>query len=269
MLAETLHRCSERTGPLVRINCATLSATLLESELFGHEKGAFTGAVEARPGILAAAKGGTVLLDEVGELPPPLQAKLLRALESKEVMRVGASRPVAIDLRFLASTNRNLPGEVARGNFRADLFFRLDGMTLQIPPLRERRDAIVPLALRFCAEARRAAGRPPLALSTAVLDHLMAYDWPGNVRELKAVVERALLLGRTEELRPAHFGLRFDTAAPPPPMGGGADDEVVTAEHVRDLPAGADAERARIVAALAECAGNQTHAAQKAPSPPP
>ena len=136
VLAETLHALSARSGPLVRVNCAALSDSLLGSELFGHARGAFTGALHARAGLLEAAAGGTLFLDEVGELPLPIQAKILRALESREVLRLGSSMPVAIDARFIAATNRDLPAEIEAGRFRRDLFFRLDGMTLRIPPLR-------------------------------------------------------------------------------------------------------------------------------------
>jgi DNA-binding NtrC family response regulator len=259
LLAETLHRLSQRTGPLVRINCAALSPTLLESELFGYDKGAFTGATQHKPGLLESAKHGTVLLDEVGELPAPLQAKLLRVLETKEVLRVGAVRPLAIDVRFLAATNRDLPAEAARGLFRPDLFFRLDGVTLTIPPLRERRRAIAPLALRFVEAARRRGA--PARLATDTLRQIEAYDWPGNVRELKTTIERALLLAPGGELRPSHLGLRIAAAPPPPapPSAPAAGEGDVTAAFSPDE----QRERARLIEALEACAGNQTRAAQR------
>ncbi len=264
VLAETLHRLSKRTGPLVRINCATLSPTLLESELFGHEKGAFTGAVEARPGLLASAKGGTVFLDEVGELPAALQPKLLRAIETKEVLRVGGVRSLPVDLRFVAATNRDLPAEVARGNFRADLYFRLDGMTLLIPPLRERRSLIARLgaahpAHRGVGLARKARGDP--SLSTVLLEQLADHEWPGNARELRTAVERALLFARGGEVKLAHFGLKtgaVSTVAAMSPVV-----EADSGDQTPGDPSDQLAERARIVAALAECAGNQTRAARK------
>src|SRR6185312_14667151 len=149
MLAETLHRLSRREGRFVCINCAAIAPALIESELFGHEKGAFTGAAQGREGLLEAAAGGTVFLDEVGELPLEAQAKLLRAIERREIIRVGATRPLALDVRFVAATNRDLSSEMAAGQFRSDLYFRLDGVTLVIPPLRERRDQIAPLAMQF------------------------------------------------------------------------------------------------------------------------
>jgi two-component system response regulator AtoC len=251
MLAEALHRLSGRCGPLVRINCAALSPSLLESELFGHEKGAFTGASESKPGLLASANGGTVLLDEVGELSASLQAKLLRAIETKEVLRIGAVRPQSIDIRFLAATNRDLPAEAARGQFRADLYFRLDGLTLQIPPLRERRRLIGPLALQLLDEAQRGRDGARVQLSPEALRHLEEHPWPGNVRELKAAIHRALLLARGRDIKPAHLGLRSARPSAEPP----ADDAPLAADELR--------EREGIIEALAACAGNQTRAARR------
>jgi two-component system, NtrC family, response regulator AtoC len=250
VLAETLHRLSGRSGPLVRINCAALSSALLESELFGHEKGAFTGANESKPGLLASAKGGTVMLDEVGELPAALQAKLLRAIETKEILPVGSVRPLAIDLRFIAATNRDLPTEVASGQFRADLFFRLDGVTLEIPPLRARRRLIGPLALRFLDEAQRASGSGRARLSAEALRQLEEHRWPGNVRELKASIGRALLLARGRDIKPQHLGLRAAHRAPEPLADGGLNPDELQ-------------ERELIIAALSACAGNQTRAARR------
>ena len=300
VLATTLHQLSGRTGALTRINCAALSESLLESELFGHEKGAFTGAGAQKIGLLESADGGTVFLDEVGELPVSIQAKLLRAVEHREVVRIGSTRPVQIDVRFVSATNRDLPAEVAAGRFRRDLFFRLDGVTLVIPPLRERRGLIGPMALRFLADARPQPGQPP-RLAAEVLAALEAYAWPGNVRELKAVIERAVLLARGGELGVRHltFAQRSAAAATapppvggpaaatePPPVGGPAAVAPANAAPVRAAPvAGAAvaapataaldeppldflddeqrADRARLIVALDECAGNQTRAARK------
>ena len=217
VLAETLHRLSRRAGNLVCVNCAAIAPALVESELFGHEKGAFTGAATGRVGLLEAAEGGTVFLDEVGELPLEAQAKLLRALERREVMRVGAVKPLALDVRFVAATNRDLSSEVAAGQFRSDLYFRLDGVTLVVPPLRERRDQNRPAGAAVPAR-RRTRERPPAQgpqLAPDVLDHLRAYDWPGNVRELKAVLERALLLARGGEIRIEHLALTPHAASRP------------------------------------------------------
>ena len=193
VLAETVHVLSRRTGPLARLNCAALAETLLESELFGYEKGAFTGAAAAKVGLLEGADGGTVFLDEIGEMPLSIQAKLLRAVERREVLRVGAIRPVQIDVRFVAATNRDLPTEVEAGRFRRDLYYRLEEVTLIIPPLRERRGMIGRLALYFAEEVGRESGRA-VKLSTDALHALERYTWPGNVRELRSVIARAALL---------------------------------------------------------------------------
>jgi transcriptional regulator with GAF, ATPase, and Fis domain len=269
VFAEGVHNHSARKrGPFLRLNCAALTETLLESELFGHEKGAFTGAGAQKDGLLEAAHQGTVFLDEVGELPMSIQAKLLRAVEHREVLRIGATRPVQIDVRFLAATNRDLPAEVASGAFRRDLLFRLDGVTLVIPPLRERRGLIGPMALRFLAEARPRPGMAP-RLATEVLAALEAYSWPGNVRELKAVVERAVLLARDGEIGVRHLAFARRAAAPP---SSDTDTPALTARTVAP-PLDADpppdyldddqrADRARVIAALDECAGNQTRAAK-------
>jgi transcriptional regulator with GAF, ATPase, and Fis domain len=244
-----------------------LSETLLESELFGHEKGAFTGAVGLKQGLFEAAEGGTVFLDEVGELPLGLQAKLLRAVEAREIRRLGSTRSIPIDVRIVAATNRDLATEAAAGRFRQDLFFRLDGVSLRIPPLRERKHAIGPLALHFIAEAAKKLGRTDVRATPELLVALTAHDWPGNVRELKAVIDRAVLLARSAQLGSRH--LAFSTSStpapqaqqPPPPVprpleAGRADQlDFLTAEQQED--------RARVIAALDECGGNQTRAAKR------
>ena len=258
VLAETLHALSGRRGPLVRINCATLAEALLESELFGHEKGAFTGAVAARAGLLESAAGGTVFLDEIGELPPGVQAKLLRAVEQREVVRLGSVRPLPIDVRFLAATNRDLPAEVAAGRFRRDLYFRLDGLTLVIPPLRERRERIGSLALQFLAGRAR--------LRADVLAALEAHPWTGNVRELKAVIDRAVLLARggDPEVRHLVFLAEPALAAPAPPAASAAPaPPVAPAAIPGELSAAERAERAEILRVLDACGGNQTRAARE------
>ncbi len=246
VLAESLHVLSGRSGELARVNCAALAEPLIESELFGHEKGAFTGAAGTKVGLLESAQGGTVFLDEIGELPLATQAKLLRAIESREVLRIGSIRPIKIDVRFIAATNRDLPAEVAAKRFRQDLFFRLDGITLTLPPLRERAHRIRGLASGFLAQT--GSGR---SLSLDALEALEAHDWPGNVRELKAVIERAVLLSRGGVIGARHlaFSPRVAPAAPV------ADAFALTAEQ--------RTERERILAALEQAAGNQTRAAKE------
>ena len=265
VLAETLHVLSARAGELARVNCAALAEPLIESELFGYEKGAFTGASGSKVGLLESAQGGTVFLDEIGELPLAIQAKLLRAIESREVLRIGSIRPIKIDVRFIAATNRDLPAEVAAKRFRHDLYFRLDGITLVIPPLRERRDRIPGLASRFLETATRRANRPPVSLAPAVYSALSDYDWPGNVRELKAVIERALLLARGGAIDVRHlaFSPRVTAASPPPPAPTtipvpAAEDDPIIAR----LSAGEREQRREVLDALERCSGNQTRAAK-------
>ena len=252
VLAETLHRLSARTGPFLRLNCATFHSELLESELFGHERGAFTGAVATKTGLLEVATGGTVFLDEIGELPTTLQARLLRAIESREVMRVGGTKPVAIDARFIAATNRDLQAEIGKGNFRLDLYYRLAVVTLTVPPLRSRPARIVRIAQELAAGAAKAAGRPAPRIAPSAVAQLQAHSWPGNVRELRNVIERALLLAADGEIGAEHIIL--DTPMPTP-----TTPRAVAAAQT-DGPA--SVEKARIIDALDKCAGNQTRAAK-------
>ena len=220
VLAEAVHRMSPRAEKaFLCLNCASLSEHLLESELFGHERGAFTGASEAKPGLLETAPGGTVFLDEIGEMPLLLQAKLLRVLETRLVTRVGGLKPKAIDVRFVAATNRNLEEEVAAGRFRRDLYFRLNGMTLHIPPLRARRGEIAPLAALFLRQFSEPLGQRrarPLRRGAA---HARAYVWPGNVRELRNMMERAVLLCTGDEILPEHLLIESMSAAMAPNIG--------------------------------------------------
>ncbi len=254
VLAERVHRLSPRAaGPFVRLHCAALSENLLESELFGHEKGAFTGASERRVGHLEAANGGTVFFDEVGELPPSVQVKLLRVLEERRVTRVGGTEPVDIDVRVVAATHRDLTDDVARGRFRQDLWYRFNGISVTVPPLRERRAEIAPLARLFIAEAaaRSHLGAPPPITAEAVRA-LEAHPWPGNLRELRNLMERAALLC-DGAVRPEH--LAFDAPAQRSP-----ETTTQTARALRDQ---LDAiERDRILDALRRCGGNQSRAAK-------
>jgi Nif-specific regulatory protein len=202
LVARALHRSSRRSeGPFVAINCATLSETLLESELFGHEKGAFTGALVTKPGKLEVAHRGTVFLDEIGEIPLPLQAKLLRALELREFERVGGTRPIRVDVRLLAATHRDLEAAIGDGSFRQDLFYRLNVLSVTLPQLAERREDIALLARHFAARCAERQGRRVTGLTPAAREALLAYGWPGNVRELANAVERAVVLGEGEQIR--------------------------------------------------------------------
>lgn len=254
VVADAIHRASPRSeASILKISCATLSEALLESELFGHERGAFTGAVTAKPGLVELADGGTVFLDEVGELTPSLQAKLLRLLETREVIRVGGLRSKPVDVRFLFATNRDLEEAVTRGAFRSDLFFRLKGAVVEVPPLRERSSEIVPLAEAFLA---RAAEQMDLAhvptLSHAAKARLLARSWPGNVRELRNEIERAALLSNSGEIQADEFALETDRRAG---MTGAVRPTQVP-------PSDTHHERERIAQALLDCGGNQSRAAE-------
>jgi transcriptional regulator with GAF, ATPase, and Fis domain len=201
LLARAIHERSDRRGgPLVRVNCAALSPALVESELFGHERGAFTGALQRRVGRFELADGGTLVLDEVGEIPLEAQPKLLRVLQEREIERVGGAQPVHVDVRIVAATNRDLSEAVAAGLFRADLFYRLAVFPIEVPPLRARRSDIVPLAERFLVAQSGRLGRAPAELDAGARQRLVAYDWPGNVRELANVIERAAIVTRGSKI---------------------------------------------------------------------
>jgi two-component system, NtrC family, response regulator AtoC len=279
VMATQIHRLSPRAkAPFVTLNCAAISESLLESELFGHEKGAFTGATEAKAGLLETAPGGTVFLDEIAEMPAKLQAKLLRVLETREIQRVGSVKTRAIDVRFVAATNRDLEADIAEGRFRRDLYYRLNGITVHIPPLRERRAEILPLVRSFLARfAREAGDRPAPDISPDAARLLEVYPWPGNVREVRNVVERALLLCEGSEILPEHLPIESMaahsisfSAAPPPAMPfAAAPSYPVDAGRISPTaarptaPSGVvDEERERILRVLAEHAGNQTQAAK-------
>jgi len=264
VMASTLHRMSPRaSSPFLGINCASLTDTLFESELFGYEKGAFTGAVAAKPGLIEAAHTGTFFLDEIGEMPLSAQAKLLRVLELRAVHRVGSIKQTPVDVRFISATHRNLADDVAAGRFREDLFYRLNGISLVIPPLRERADEVVPLARTFLAEAARDAGfgAVPL-LSAEAVAWMQSYEWPGNIRELKNAINRAVLLStggivQTEHLAVGNTYSPGRVSAAPP--AGFAPPVAVPPVSVE----GGGDERQRIIQALADCGGNQTRAAKQ------
>jgi two-component system response regulator FlrC len=216
LVARAIHAGSPRAArPFVAINCAALTETLLESELFGHEKGAFTGAAALKKGKLEMANGGTVFLDEVGELAPALQAKLLRVLQEHEVERLGGRQPIALDVRVIATTNRRLREEVLHKRFREDLYYRLNVFPLEILPLRSRREDVIPLAMRVLANHCRRRGRVP-ALHAEAAQRLLAHEWPGNVRELENVMQRALVLCDGDVIGAEHLSFEpvSESAAP-------------------------------------------------------
>jgi len=266
LFARGLHALSPRAdGPFVAINCAAIPETLLETELFGHEKGAFTGAVGRKPGRFELAHRGTLFLDEIGELPIGLQAKILRALEEKEFERVGGTQSLHVDVRVVAATNRNLRKRVAEQQFRQDLYFRLSVFPIQIPPLRERGSDVLVLARHFVERFRGDLKKPTLSLSSAAIDELQRYPWPGNVRELQNCIERAVILCEGDAIQPQHLNLSFRDApevlAPADPwervdLSGALPDVVrrTTAEVERRVIARAMREmgndRERVVAAL-------------------
>ena len=234
VLARALHQQSPRRGrPFAVVNCPALSEELLASEMFGHVKGAFTGAVRDQAGRVEAAEGGTLFLDEVGELPPSIQAKLLRFLQDKQFERVGETRTRVADVRIVAATNRNLDEAVRSGHFREDLLFRLNVVEVTVPPLRERPDEILPLARSFLAFFARAARRTPPQLSPEAERAFLAYGWPGNVRELRNAIERAVILSPAQVLQPQAFPERIaQTAAAVPQLGGDFSVEQIEREHI-------------------------------------
>ncbi len=290
VMAETIHRKSHRREhPFLKLNCAALPEALLESELFGHERGAFTGAHAAKTGLLEATEGGTVFLDELGELPLGTQAKLLRVLEERIVLRLGSNKPREINVRFVTATNRDLYKEARAGRFREDLYYRVSGMILRIPPLRERRSEIEPLARHFlrtfCVRAN--IQEPPLGESAK--QALLTYTWPGNVRELRNVTERAALLADGATIEQEHILLEPDPLLPvdsvpadyvdelesptgvfnqlptAPALGVPSPAPLPRALPVGDAPLSGDArelEKQRVMRALDACGGNQTRAAE-------
>jgi len=275
VLARAVHRSSPRRNkPFLAINCAALSENLLESELFGYERGAFTGAVSSKAGLLETAEGGTVFLDEVGEMPPSTQAKLLRVLEERKVWRLGSLKPLRIDVRIVAATNRNLQEEVETKRFRADLYYRLNGLSFMLPPLRQRVEEIRPLAEQFRRSAAEAIGKAEPRIDSDVIVALERYAWPGNIRELRNAIERAVLLARDgaidlddlpDEIRSARSEEPPPPQEPPPPPP-------APREPLKTLPTDSSEgnlqaemerlEKARIVDALEQCHGNQTRAAE-------
>ena len=264
VVARFIHRHSgRRQGPFVAINCAAIPDSLLEATLFGYEKGAFTGAQQAQAGKFEQAQDGTLLLDEVTEMPMGLQAKLLRVLQEREVERVGGKKPVALNIRIIATSNRAMAEAVARGAFREDLFYRLNVFPVAIPALRSRREDIVAIARHFVVDHGGRLGRPGVSLSPAAEAVLTAHDWPGNVRELENAIQRALILSTGSTIGPEHLhlaprpagdqpGRRADEAVP-----GGLPDGDKRADNMKDL------EREHILRTLAEVGGSRKAAIER------
>ncbi|HWC74972.1 MAG TPA: sigma-54 dependent transcriptional regulator, partial [Gemmatimonadales bacterium] len=252
VIARAIHRASPRaTKAFIGINCAAIPEALLESELFGHVRGAFTGASADKAGLFEAANGGTLLLDEIGELPVGLQAKLLRVLQEGEIRRVGDQKTRTVDVRVLAATARDLEAEARAGRFREDLFYRINVVAIALPPLRERREDIAPLARHFAAQLAKRFGRP-VTLNDAAIAWLGQREWPGNVRELENVIERAAVLSDKDVLEPADFSDARRTTHDARAAGAGTLGEAVEG-----------AERQAIAAALAASNGNRREAAKR------
>jgi len=258
VVARFIHHASRRShGPFVAINCAALPDQLLESELFGYERGAFTGAVAAKPGRIEQAAGGVLFLDEVGEMAPTVQAKLLRVLEEREFMRLGSTRVIKADIRVIAATNRDLQAGMQRGDFREDLYYRLGVFEISLPPLRARLDDILELADTFLAEIGASVGRPAAGMARDAKEHLMAYTWPGNVRELRNAIERAVILADGGVIRGEHLPVGH-----PRPSSPNAD----SGHSGPSFPAGGvnleAIERSLVVKALTQARHNKTRAAK-------
>ena len=263
LFARALHALSPRAdGPFVAINCAAIPETLLETELFGHEKGAFTGASQRKPGRFELAHRGTLFLDEIGELPLALQAKILRALELKNFERVGGTQSITVDVRLVAATNRNLKARVAERQFREDLYFRLSVFPIQVPPLRERADDVVILARHFVGKFSREINKPPLTFTDSAIEELRAYPWPGNVRELQNCIERAVILCDGDTIHPRHLNLSFRQPTAPTAVSPWEQIDLSgsMADTVRRVTA--EVERRKVEQALKEAGGNKPRAAE-------
>ncbi len=252
LIAMAIHHLGPRPkGPFVRVNCAALSDSLLESELFGHVKGAFTGADRTRVGRFEAANGGDIFLDEIGDLPLSTQVKLLRVLQEKEIEKVGDHRPISIDVRILAATNKDLGQLMAKGRFREDLYYRIGVIPIHLPPLRERREDIPLLVDAFINRVRLKSGKPIIGISRKALDLLINYDWPGNVRELVNAIEYAFVLCSEEEILPVHLPDQLTHGSPPQPAPRRAEWQLSAA-----------GQRDKVIEALTKAAGNRREAAQ-------
>jgi DNA-binding NtrC family response regulator len=253
VIARYIHNLSNRVdGPFLSINCGALPENLLESELFGHVKGSFTGAVRDKQGLFAAARGGSFFLDEVGEMPPSLQVKLLRVLQEREAIPVGATEAIPVDVRIIAATNRDLEEEIRRGNFRSDLFYRLNVIAINLPPLRDRRDDLLLLIESFLQSLAQESGAEAKALGSEALDAVMVYEWPGNVRELENALEHAVVLSRGNVIDGASLPERITKRRKEP----------LVAERSYRNPTLEVIERAYIMWVLQAEGGNKTRAAE-------
>ena len=267
LVARAIFRESPRANsPFIKVNCAAIPEHLIESEFFGHEKGAFTGALNKREGRFELAHGGTILLDEVSEISPQLQAKLLRVLQERELERVGGNRTIKVDVRVIATTNRHLEQSVEKKEFRQDLFFRLNVVPVHVPPLREHKEDVATLADQFLHRFARKHGVRVTGISPDCMAALMAHDWPGNVRELQNAIERAVILsGDGEELGRDHLGFTSRGSAPAAPSitaSAAAPSSPAPSTNGTILPL-AEIEKQHILAALQQYAGNRTHAAKQ------
>ena len=267
VIARFLHRASPRSGgPFVALNCAALPEQLLEAELFGYERGAYTGATQSKPGKLEQAAGGTLFLDEVAEMSPSAQAKFLRVLQEREFQRLGGTRALRSDARIVAATNRDLLQLIAEGRFREDLYYRLNVFPIRLPALRDRPDDVLPLSEAFLGEIARGLGRPPAMIAAGARQRLLAYHWPGNVRELRNVLERAAILCDTGHITTEHLSIGTAAAAAPPPATewrmepiAGVDEPIAATQFTGDLQS---MERAMIEQALESARFNKSRAAK-------
>jgi two-component system, NtrC family, response regulator HydG len=254
LVAREIHARSSRAGsPFVRVSCGALSESVLESELFGHEKGAFTGSVKTRKGRFELAHGGTIFLDEVGDVSPIVQVKLLRVLQEREFERVGGEKTITVDVRLLSATNKNLSEEVINGSFREDLFYRLHVVPIHLPPLRERTGDIPLLAGHLVGKICRKMNLPPREIESQALERLCGYNWPGNVRELENVLERALVLGRGERVSAQDIPLLIERELN---LSLPAENEIDLKRSLEDI------ERRMIKQALSRCSGNKSRTAR-------
>jgi DNA-binding NtrC family response regulator len=282
LVARTLHAKSPWSrGPFIAVNCGAFSETLLDSQLFGHRRGAFTGAISDQQGVFQAASGGTLFLDEISEIPLPLQVKFLRAIQEREITPLGSTRPVKIDVRIVAATNKDLRGEMRGGRFREDLFYRLNVVNIALPPLAERRDDIPVLVAHFVAEFAKAYNVSPKRVAPEAMDRLVTYSWPGNVRELQNTIERAFALSGADTIEIADVAPALAADATPTARGGPPEDAPFRASPEPPLPAPSaassepaaaseptqvvpleEAERRVIAAALRQAQGNKNEAAR-------